>query len=825
MKKHQSASDFEIHVDPSCLSEQVDIGMSTISASANQVIQQDNLEDREFKRSLNDLGENSQSQDQKERTEALIQSAARAIVASIERTNSFGLEDSVLSAQTDRSYDNGSEVHEGSTELPYGSGAAMYEPEIEHNWDYEREGGDSTASHNDGDIDDDDIFSRNSGQSARSSLNSCHDLHSPDELSHEKQHASEDAMEPISRIPSVSSYSYNPEVHSGTPNKTGTRPPFRTPSSVRAMQMSSPTPSIFSTSPRSVKRASVSRLGTPTAQKISSSPTTKSKTPTRFKVKKEYPLVLLHVTVFPLQWSYANIITSPDIPTSLYGVRDSWRLLQEKLGDTVLERGVLLPHPQDSYEVLEERLLEALELPVQPRARILKCGHYMGPLDNEVSEESGDDMDSGFERALDRKWCDICCREVKYMNRDPEAAEQRFRVKIYASNGLMRAGAWAAVWKEMERVDVEIEPYVEADLLDDLERFSQKTKAQRDQEGEFEDIHGVHDDDAKRADEERMREIYDALPPAIENFPQMESQPSSVPPTHIPHMESPPSPVPPTPIPQMASPNFEVPPAQSHPKNTYGDSLPELIFAAIKVAIRDPKNIIICALSALLLFLALRPGLAPANSAPMVTTHSEAPHIIGGLDHAAVQYTKEEPLVREPVAVVRPKVPTTKPVVKNIVKKPVRASASEANVKVKMPPKVQEAIIAAKPVEAQEVDIVVEEPLSAQETEVVIEEPLDVPEAETIIEEHEHVDVPEDESIIEETLDVHETETVDDELPMTQETNIIVESPAVEENDISAEGPADIPIEEEDSPDIANADMDFPVLEEEEVVLIDRTEL
>ena len=35
-----------------------------------------------------------------------------------------------------------------------------------------------------------------------------------------------------------------------------------------------------------------------------------------------------------------------------------------------------------------------------------------------------------------------------------------FRVKVYASNGLMRAGAWETCWQEMERVDVELEPLV-----------------------------------------------------------------------------------------------------------------------------------------------------------------------------------------------------------------------------------------------------------------------------------------------------------------------------------------------------------------------------
>ncbi|CRK47531.1 hypothetical protein BN1723_020327, partial [Verticillium longisporum] len=36
----------------------------------------------------------------------------------------------------------------------------------------------------------------------------------------------------------------------------------------------------------------------------------------------------------------------------------------------------------------------------------------------------------------------------------------------------MKAGAWDACWKEMERVDVEIEPIIEGGVLDELERLA-----------------------------------------------------------------------------------------------------------------------------------------------------------------------------------------------------------------------------------------------------------------------------------------------------------------------------------------------------------------
>ena len=593
-----------------------------------------------------------------DRIEAQIQAAARAVVASIEQENCTG-NDSVLSSQTDESYKgDGTELSYGDgteltygdgTELTYGDGTeATYESDNEHHSEHgEADGEGDSSSHHDGDIDDDDVFSRDSGRSARSSLNSCHDLHSSDETYTQKQLTSPiigeeaatiDEEPPISRIPSAASYLQNSlETTPRTPSKVLNRPPFRTPSSVRAMQMSSPTPSIFS-SPRSAKRhlPTVSRLGTPTSH------TSKNRTPTRFKVKKEYPLILLHVTVLPLQWLYSHVMSSPDLPSSLQDVKETWRMLQEKLGDTVLERGILLPHPQDSYEVLEERLLEALELPVRPRARILKCGHYMGPLDSETpsDEESG----GYFEGAgTERRWCDICGRDVRLENNGPRAGETMFRIKIYASNGLMRAGAWAAAWREMERVDVEIEPFVETHLAEPLEHLASIHKMDPEPEDEFVDeeeeeevvehIHAKpvdeHDEKIrakeekmrrKAMEEERMREIYG------HDAPRMDS---------------------PRPRPRRRS-----------SRSVHGDSLPELLLAAFKVAMRDQKNVAIGVLSVIILLLALWPRGTVENVPAVIRTDPIAvPEVVTHFVTETVPAVKEAiPTAIETMEEIPPKI-------------------------------------------------------------------------------------------------------------------------------------------------------------------------
>lgn len=630
MPKTTPPPDFKIHVDSSCLTDSTDLNMSPERVSSNQTIihHDDWLEgnpaeeghegvEKEAEEHRNPVEHEDDAESeaypdptkselarerQIDRIEAQIQAAARAVVASIEEDNYHG-EDSILSTRTDESYYENSQLTCGDgTELTYHMTDATYETEDEH---HERDGEGDSSSHHDGDIDDD-VFSH-SDRSGRSSLNSCHDLHSSDEIQGKELTSpvvGEEAAEPVSRIPSAASFTPKDSTQA-TPSRVLSRPPFRTPSSVRAMQMSSPTPSIFS-SPRSTKRhlPTVSRIGTPNSHYSSPS----KKTPTRFKVKKEYPLVLLHVTVLPLSWNHSHLMFSPDLPPTLHSVKDNWRLLQEKLGDTVLERGILLPHPQDSYEVLEERLLEALELPVRPRARILKCGHYMGPeTPISLEEDAGDQHFQGEER----KWCDICGRDVRIEGNRDGTGEQRFRIKIYASNGLMRAGAWAAAWREMERVDVEIEPFVEGGLAVELEHMSASAThvPQIDHDDGFEDEeeHSIEhteerspeqlqeiitlDEDKmrrRRMEEERIREIYGPdtpFTPCPPVRPRISKQRSSRP--------------------------------AEHP-----DSLPELLLAAFKIAMRDKKNVAICFLSVLVLLLALRPGSNTSNPAASMPVHT-----------------------------------------------------------------------------------------------------------------------------------------------------------------------------------------------------------
>ncbi|KAF7904751.1 hypothetical protein EAF00_002085 [Botryotinia globosa] len=450
-------------------------------------------------------------------------------------------DDPLSSAETDESYERSSYNGQDGTELTYDIANDTMEDEeqtededsiLHHDLsstDAETERGDYDVERRDsssryGDVEDD-VFTDGSDKSPRLSIGSAEEEPSKVNRSNrnswqssrhldlsEEAHQLVELNSPvvgeeaatesiISRIPSGTSHSRTSAPRamdsSCSPRKVP-RHPFRTPSDIRAMQMYSPAPSLFST-PYSVKRQqnpTVSRLGTPTGSQYS-----KSRTPTRFKkTREESSLVLLHVTVLPLQWQYAKAILAPELPANLYSIREAYYLLQEKLSETILTRGILLPHPQDSYESLQERFLDALELPVRPRAKILRCGHYMGP-NTTSSDDDSDERDSGFGSTgrfrprPEKVWCDICRRDVRYEDDDQDEDDKRFNIKIFASNGLMRAGAWAAAWREMERVDIEIEPFVQPWMVEDMEDLIERL---REAEERDEDSYGLYSDDSSR---------------------------------------------------------------------------------------------------------------------------------------------------------------------------------------------------------------------------------------------------------------------------------------------------------------------------------------
>ncbi|KAJ5682840.1 hypothetical protein N7462_006005 [Penicillium macrosclerotiorum] len=242
---------------------------------------------------------------------------------------------------------------------------------------------------------------------------------------------------------------------------------FRKPSSVRAMQMHTEDEADeddYMTLPR--RRPG---MRSPGSSPLKRSPYySPNASPSKPKPKKEYPLVLLHCTLLapslpvPSASEPQNQKIVEEVLPSQYWKR--WRRLQEKVGSGVLrDRGVLISHPEDLYDVLEERLLESLEL---QRAR-LHQGHFIAHEDSGPGSE-GELSDHG-ESETDGEQGDECpdCGGRVLRHDD---INRKWEIRVFAANGLMRAGAWAAAWKEMEKVDVEVGLWLPSDVRRALEK-------------------------------------------------------------------------------------------------------------------------------------------------------------------------------------------------------------------------------------------------------------------------------------------------------------------------------------------------------------------
>ena len=204
------------------------------------------------------------------------------------------------------------------------------------------------------------------------------------------------------------------------------------------------------------------------------------------KSQAKLPLVLLHVTLLlPSRPHYSEQLLEK-INAPAYIVENQ-RLLEEKLSETIRTRGILIPHPGEEYDLLEERLLESLELCAP---RLLGCGHFYGG--EQAKEEDFIDFETASTRSHDsgkegshcssftervdveKDVCPDCSQPMRLPGKGIGSGNRRFDIKIYAANGLMRTGAWGAAWREMERVDVEIDVWMPDAVRRELEQEVEK---------------------------------------------------------------------------------------------------------------------------------------------------------------------------------------------------------------------------------------------------------------------------------------------------------------------------------------------------------------
>ncbi|KAH8708447.1 hypothetical protein GQ44DRAFT_715355 [Phaeosphaeriaceae sp. PMI808] len=282
-----------------------------------------------------------------------------------------------------------------------------------------------------------------------------------------------------------------------TPRKE--RPRFRNPESVRAMQLASP-PLLPALETSRERLKGSYKLMTPSRSGRSETPVSKKSGSRRGSLRDQHspkptpapqqaPLVLLHVTILPPQMPYSHDFMGRIMPEWLV---ENYKLLGEKLQDIILmRRGLLIPHPRDEYDLLEERILESLEL--KP-PRLLKCGHFVAPEDDSDREFEDDEAGVSYDNTgrgsrmsggtftdenewkenmldgTDSTMCVDCNCELKQFGKGVGAGTRRWDIKIYAANGLMRANAWTACWNDMERCDVEISPWIPDKLRKTLEK-------------------------------------------------------------------------------------------------------------------------------------------------------------------------------------------------------------------------------------------------------------------------------------------------------------------------------------------------------------------
>lgn len=322
-----------------------------------------------------------------------------------------------------------------------------------------------------GGLDDDELAHLNSRASSRSSVSSIPAsvlIHPPDRI---KPSVATGTSDPFARAWDGNGYAgYGREGPWNSAHTLRQREgAFRKPSSVRAMQMhTEDEDDDYLTPPRrrgGQRNSDISMrsAGSPLKRSPYYSPNGSG---TKHKVKKEFPLVLLHCNLLPPSLPVPNGIGFPsqkllrEILPPQYWRR--WRLLEEKVGSGVLrDRGVLISHPQDMYDLLEERLLESLEL---QRPRLHK-GHFLGHEETDSEKEDSSSKESG----TDDEQCEQCPDCGRRVIRGTHS-DRKWELKVFAANGLMRAGAWAAAWKEMEKVDVEVGLWLPPEVRTELEK-------------------------------------------------------------------------------------------------------------------------------------------------------------------------------------------------------------------------------------------------------------------------------------------------------------------------------------------------------------------
>ncbi|KAI5252463.1 hypothetical protein E4T42_03455 [Aureobasidium subglaciale] len=292
-----------------------------------------------------------------------------------------------------------------------------------------------------------------------------------------------DSDDPKSRISNITATSISSFPESTWPSDSDVLGPYYSTTKPRpAYRVGSlrPSPSSLRPSKHTSRRAR-------SREERDKSPRNKERHVVRYEPQPPAPLVLLHVSVLPPRLPWNRSVLDATLSSEL---KRQFGVLRAATSGLVAQRGILIAHPRDEFELLEEGVLEALDLLPE---RIDYDGQYRPRTPGTVVDGEEDEVDSEL------KPCETCQRV--------HTSEVSWYTRVYAANGLMRAGAWAACWSEMERVDVEVRPCISEELcqrLDDMQSAEQIANERQ-----------IHDQD-KRSDSavapDYVPSLHDHLP-------------------------------------------------------------------------------------------------------------------------------------------------------------------------------------------------------------------------------------------------------------------------------------------------------------------------
>lgn len=200
---------------------------------------------------------------------------------------------------------------------------------------------------------------------------------------------------------------------------------------------------------------------------------------THSRHSSQQPLVLLHVSLLPSSGSFCDIEVLKEINAPKW-VIENQRLLSKRLDSNTRKRGLLITHPGEEYDLLEERILESLNL-CPPR--LLACGHFNMDAVTDRGDFVGTPNPELTQDALgtDERVFDTCCEECRQPIREVDqgagVGNRRYDIQVFAANGLLRSGAWSAAYREMEKIDIEVNVWLPEQVRKDLELWHEQQAA------------------------------------------------------------------------------------------------------------------------------------------------------------------------------------------------------------------------------------------------------------------------------------------------------------------------------------------------------------